>query len=167
MLQRIILVSVLAVASLTLVLVGVGAQSRLRKVTPPAFVKATFDEKGVAICPSGYVYDPGFPPVSACRIKMLKPVNGACPSGYRRQPDGSCALESVRANNGGRLATVLILGGILGSTQVGSDSMCPPAFPIYDKSSNRCKACFQPPKDPSKTCKTPDVNGDCEPKKCG
>lgn len=165
--RRIILAFGLASASLMLLLVGSYAQTRSRKAAPPAAIKATIDEKGVASCPKGYVYDPGFPPVSACRIQVLKPVNGACPSGYRRQPEGICALESVQANNNPALAAGIFLTGAFGAGRIGTNSLCPAAFPVYDKISHRCKVCFQPPKDPSKKCQSPDLNGDCGPKKCG
>lgn len=167
--RRIIIASVLAIASFMLLLVGSYAQSRARKAVPPAAIKATFDAKGVPSCPAGYVYDPGFPPASACRIEVLKGVKGACPLGYKRRAEGECALESVQANNKNAAAIVAGLG--FGAAAVGSRfvdlSICPVAFPIYDKSSNRCIVCFQPPKDPSKKCQSPDLNGNCEPKKCG
>ena len=143
--QRILLASLLAVASIMLLLAGAYAQSQSKKTTLPAAAKATFDARGVATCPAGYVYDASFPPASACRIQTQHSGNGACPSGYARQGDGSCALESVKANNG----------------------QCPASLPVFDKSSNRCKVCTKPPKDPSKKCKHPDLNGDCDPKKCG
>ena len=63
---------------------------------------------------------------------------GSCPAGYVRQGDGNCALDSVKPDSKGEC----------------------PATSVLDKSSNRCKVCYQPAKDP-------DPSGPHEPKKCG
>ena len=143
--QRILVAFFLAFVSSMLLLTGAFAQSQSKKAGLPATTKATFDKNGVASCPSGYVYDSSFPATSACRIQVQNSGNGPCPSGYARQSDGSCALESVKA---------------------GGKGQCPADLPIFDKATNRCKVCSKPPKDPSKKCKHPDLNGDCDPKKC-
>ena len=137
--QRIVLASSLVVASTMLVLVAAYAQTQSTKTgNLPTATKATFDAKGVGSCPAGYVLDYTYPAASACRLQVQRSGNGACPTGYVRQGDGNCALDSVKPDSKGEC----------------------PATSVLDKSSNRCKVCYQPAKDP-------DPSGPHEPKKCG
>jgi hypothetical protein len=144
--QRIILASALVVASTMLVLAAAYAQNQSNQTNnPPTSTGVIFDANGVARCPSGYVYDDDYPAASACRLRVSKSGrNGACQSGYERDDDGDCQLESVKSDK---------------------HHKCPDAFPVFDKSTHRCRACYNRPKNPSKRCKDRDFDGDCD-RKC-
>ncbi len=141
--QRMVLASSLVVACSMLALVAALAQTQsTRPGNLPMATKATFNASGVGSCPAGYVLDSSYPAASACRLQVFTAGNTSCPAGYARQSDGSCALQSVAPDKKGQ---------------------CPDVYSVFNKSNNRCEACYNAPKNPSKTCK----DGDCGPKKCG